>query len=348
METIEKLLSETIKGRKTVLATVINTKGSTYRKQGAQMVINDKGIGYSQLSGGCIENNIIDKSLDVMNNQTDLDIGSYLNLSQPDPIFGFDKGCKGDMDILILDTKQLQPYLHTIYNSLNKNEMVLIGTIINHIDFRLVGQSFIKYENSDMKILNKSGLIDTKIKEALKNVEIKTGLYHDEKNKTDIFIQAFYPQKEIIVMGAGNDVFPILEIAKKLNFELRINDFRESLIKRFTNRCKEVNLLSNNIENVESYLKNMSKNTPVVIMSHNFSFDCLCLKSAINLGFKYIGVMGPRHRLNNLMTEIDSTETDSIRCPIGINIAAQTPEEIAISILGEIINYYNDQTNTWR
>lgn len=343
MKVVKRLLNENADNQDSILATIIDTKGSTYRKPGAQMIVNGLGEGFSQLSGGCIEIDLIERSLSLIENEKKIDIASYLNLTQPDPILGFDKGCKGDMHVLLLNTQSFASEIQDIYNALDRKEKVLLGTIIDSkINPSLIGESFIQYENREMKIFNGLVACDSIVKKSLKESIFNIGIYHDEKSEITTFVQSFYPAKEIIVIGAGNDVIPVVEISRKLSFEVSLVDFRPNLIHKFTGECKEINMLSRDFEEIDSFLQNKSRDIPVIIMSHDFIFDSLCLKSAMDLEFKYIGVMGPRTRLNNLLKETDSSEKGEIHCPIGLEIGAKTPEEIAISILSEIINYYSN------
>lgn len=342
MKVVERLLNEVTNNQASVLATIIGTKGSTYRKSGAKMVVNSSGEAFSQLSGGCIEFDLIERALSLIANEQKIDMASYLNLTQPDPILGFDKGCKGDMHVLLLNIKRFSSEIQHINAALDRKERVLLGTIIDSkANPALIGESFVKYENKEMKVLNNSVSFDPIIKEALKENIFNLGVYHDKNGEITTFTQVFYPAKEIIVVGAGNDVIPVVETAGNLSYQITLADFRPSLMHKFTGKCKEINVLLRDFEEIKSFLQNKSRDIPVIIMSHDFAFDSLCLKSAMDLEFKYIGVMGPRTRLHNLLKETNSSEKGKIHCPIGLEIGAKTPEEIAISILSEIIKYYS-------
>ncbi|KIQ78523.1 hypothetical protein RW25_27730 [Bacillus sp. L_1B0_8] len=342
MEIVKRLLNEEMNNQVSVLATITGTKGSTYRKSGAKMVVNSSGEVFGQLSGGCIEVDLIERSLALIENKHKIDMTSYLNLTQPDPILGFDKGCKGDMHVLLLNIKRFSSEIQYINNALDRKERVLLGTIIDSKTMpSLIGESYVKYENKEFKVLNDSLSLDPILKETLKESMLNTGVYHDKNNEITTFTQVFYPAKDIIIVGAGNDVIPVVKMARNLSYQITLADFRPSLIHKFTGKCEEINILPRDLEEVKSFFQSKSRNIPIIIMSHDFAFDSLCLKSAMDLEFKYIGVMGPRTRLHNLLKETNSSEKGKIHCPIGLEIGAQTPDEIAISILSEIINYYS-------
>ena len=159
-----------------------------------------------------------------------------------------------------------------------------------------------------------------------------------------VFIEPFTAKRELIICGAGHIALPLSVIGKILNFKVTIIDDRKNLAnkRRFPHVDKIV--LGNHAEKLAQVPIN--ENTYIMIVTQGNEFDFECLKTVVASEAGYIGVISSQakrikffHRLKEM--GISDQYLNRIKIPAGIDIGAQTPEEIAISILAEIVTEYN-------
>lgn len=157
-----------------------------------------------------------------------------------------------------------------------------------------------------------------------------------------IFIDPIYPQTHLIILGGGHIALPLVKLGKFMNFQVTVADDRPSFAnsKRF---AEADNVICDNFEKVFQRLS-IDSNTFVVIVTRGHRYDQLCLEEALNSAVKpaYIGMIGSRRKVTTIMNTLQENGIpeevlDSIYAPIGLDIGAQTPEEIALSILAEMV-----------
>lgn len=214
-------------------------------------------------------------------------------------------------------------------------------------------------------LLNKDGLVAgsigggtiearviEEVKEALKKGKGKLVTYHLTKEESTldegaicggnmkVFIDILQPKEEMLIFGAGHIAVCVSKLAKMVGFKVTIIDDR----KEFANqeRFPEADeIIAEEIENALTHIK-ITPSTYIIIVTRGHSKDREALNSIIRSGAAYIGMIGSREKnatvFQQLMKNgISQEEIDKVHAPIGIDINAQTPEEIAVSIMAEII-----------
>jgi xanthine/CO dehydrogenase XdhC/CoxF family maturation factor len=143
------------------------------------------------------------------------------------------------------------------------------------------------------------------------------------------------------VVGAGNDAIPLMQIADTIGWEVRVVDGRGTHAKpeRFVSACQ---VLVSRPEKVLEQIP-IDDQTVFVLMTHNYNYDLAMLKSLLQRKVRYIGVLGPKKKLDRMLTEmrdegmqLSGEQLNTIYGPVGLEIGAETAEEIAISIIAEI------------
>jgi len=155
-----------------------------------------------------------------------------------------------------------------------------------------------------------------------------------------IFIDILQPKEEVLIFGAGHIAVCLSKLAKMVGFKVTIIDDREE----FANRARFPEVDRIIIEEAGKALTNVkvTSSTYVVIVTKGHLQDEEALFSVINLGVGYIGMIGSSKKNATVFQRltkkgISQEELDRVHTPIGIEINAQTPEEIAVSIMAEII-----------
>lgn len=164
--------------------------------------------------------------------------------------------------------------------------------------------------------------------------------------EVEVFIEVFKKRAKLVLIGGGHVNFAIYNFAKHLHFDMVIIDDREEWAN--TERFPEAEVIVDNISRaLDGY--STDQNTFIVIATRGHLFDREALKIAINKTAKYIGMIGSRKKVKETFEAlkkegIEQEKLNRVYSPIGLDLGAETPEEIAISILAEILKVKNNAT----
>ncbi|WP_332697895.1 XdhC family protein [Halalkalibacter lacteus] len=322
-----------------VLATINDVEGSSYRKEGTMMLYVEDGTKIGLLSGGCLENDLTVRADEVIKEKTSRTI-VYDMKSEDDLAFGQGSGCNGTISVLLelVDTK-LEKHLKKVENYLKQGISVLhvkrlseFGTVLDYIfitqDQKAFGEWCGEYPAELTQLFSKC----------------KKSISYLENVPDRYFIQVFKPKPRLIIFGAGPDVRPLVSFANKTGFTIIIADWRPAY-------CNETYFpdATDIILNPCSFLSNFSfsLNDSVIIMTHSFQKDQEILNTLFQKRVNYLGVLGPRKRTYRLLDGRDIP--DWLHSPVGLPIGAEGPEEIAVSILADVIKAVRkrDQHDFW-
>jgi xanthine dehydrogenase accessory factor len=155
------------------------------------------------------------------------------------------------------------------------------------------------------------------------------------------FIEYIKPPISLVIIGAGNDVVPLVDMAAIMGWDVTVVDGRSNYTKpeRFTTSCTVI------LSKPENLLQKISidSQTAFVLITHNYHYDMAMLGELLKKEVHYIGVLGPKSKLDRMLKElqqngisITAEQLSVIYGPVGMEIGAETPEEIALAILAEI------------
>ena len=333
-------------GKKTALATVVHVDGSSYRRPGARMLITEDGQITGSISGGCLEGDALRKALLVMMQQKS-SLVTYDTNDEDDAKLGLGLGCNGIIQVLIepIDiTKPNNPiqFLKAISSNRQQNILITLFSLQNKREAQYGTCLLVAEDGSisgDISVLRNNLLEDAR--EALLNNHSFFKNYATENKDLTAFIELVNPPVSIVVIGAGNDVVPLVKMADILGWETTVVDGRPDQAKkeRFVAGCQ---VIVSKPENVLKQL-NIDDQTVFLLMTHNYNYDLAMLRVLLTKKVRYIGSLGPRKKLDRMLDELSEegiTVTDKQRAviygPVGLDIGADTPEEIALSVLAEI------------
>lgn len=161
------------------------------------------------------------------------------------------------------------------------------------------------------------------------------------ENKIEsILIEPFFPEPRLIILGGGHIAKPLSEFGTKVGFGVVVVDDRPFFANK--NRFPEAEVICDDFESSFKIL-NIKKSDFIVIVTRGHRHDGVCLRNALSFDSKYIGMIGSKRRVKGMMEELLSEGysqdiLDEIYSPIGLHIGAVTPDEIAVSIIAEIIS----------
>lgn len=330
-------------GKKCALATVVKVEGSSYRQPGARMLVTEDGELTGAISGGCLEGDALRKALLAINQQKNKLI-TYDTSNEDDVDFGVQLGCNGIVHILFeyIDVaKENNPIYFLQQLEEEPNDAVIMtlfsqdrqslqpGTIL--FDSAKTTTK-VDYPYAGLALESKKALNDKTSR--IKNVVI-------EKISYQALIECIAPPVSLVICGAGNDVKPLVEMASILGWETIVADGRatHATARRFP-KAKAVYMAR-----PEEVVGNtvINKSTFFVLMTHNYKYDLAVLKLLVPTDCSYIGILGPKTKLNRMLVDLNEDgvlltqkQLSSIYGPIGLDIGAETSEEIAVAVVSEI------------
>jgi xanthine dehydrogenase accessory factor len=320
MEDIYSILDVIDRPGGKVLATIIDVEGSAYKREGSSMIFLEDGTQVGMISAGCLEEDLAIKAAEVLKKGTVATVHYDLS-EETDFTWGQGTGCNGLITILLesiddrltTDLKKLKRYLTS-----NIPVLVLkkIGDLGEYLFLPREGEPF-GWWNDDLP-------------EDL--YEARSGMIQEQS----IYYHLYLPKPRLIVFGAGPDVKPLVTLAAKTGFSVLLCDWRSGF-------CRKENFPEADRHIVgfprEIHAKlNFLSTDFIVIASHHFQRDQEFLLNLSEKKVRYVGVLGPRERTKRLLRKQEIP--DWIRSPVGLPIGAKGPEEIAISIIAELIDVW--------
>lgn len=340
-------------GKKSALATVVKVEGSSYRQPGARMLVTEDGFLTGAISGGCLEGDALRKALLSIHQQQNKLI-TYNTTNDEDAEVGLQLGCNGIVHILfeyIDETIENNP-IRLLQQLQAERKPAVIGTLFSlQKQARQDGTTLFYRENSDPLYSDNSTF--ELLSDAKKVLENKLTILKklNENNNSEALIEYITPPVSLVIAGAGNDVQPLAKMAEIAGWEITIAEGRatHATRKRFP-EAKQiwVGKPEQVFENI-----NIDHQTYFVLITHNYQYDLAMLKLLLQTDCSYIGILGPKTKLNRMFDDLLSegikvTEEQLKRIygPIGLDIGAETSEEIALSIVAEIKAMMSGKTGT--
>ena len=331
-----------------ILATVVHVEGSSYRRAGARMLVDEYGNITGAISGGCLEGDALRKALYALDRQENK-LVTYDTSDEDDAIIGAQLGCNGIIQVLfepidytdrhnpcaLLQTaiEQEVPVAISIVFDLDKSQNQLGTSLIANESQAVLGKQI---QGNLHKVLL------TKSMEVIEGGNSCFGKIETAENTNFVFIQLHQPPVKLILVGAGNDAQILAQQADILGWDVIVTDGRPTHAnkERFVGSCQVI------VTKPEETLKNINidNRTCFVLMSHNYNYDLSVLKLLLgNPETPYIGILGPLKKYERMLNEladegIEVSKEDlyKIHAPIGLEIGAETPAEIGLSVLAEI------------
>lgn len=338
-EIIQAYSKATAAGKKTALATVVHVEGSSYRRPGARMLITDDGQLTGAISGGCLEGDALKKALLVINQQKNR-LVKYDTTDEDDAQLGVQLGCNGIVHILFepLDAGKDNPVtLLKQLISVRKNAVMV--TAFSFDEKQQPGTCFLYRDNTLYSVNDDHENIKAGIAAAFETQASSVKTFEKENNTVTVFYEFIKPSIAVVIAGAGNDVIPFTEIAHTLGWKVTVADGRPShaTTLRFP-KADEV-IVAKPAELTERI--DIDAQTVFVLMTHNYNYDIALLSLLAEKQVSYIGILGPKKKMERMLNELAEkgkaiTNVHNIYSPVGLDLGAETPEEIALSIVAEI------------
>lgn len=327
-----------------ILATVIDVIGSGYRRPGARMLIDENGYSIGTVSGGCLEADVLERAKKVLQTGKPIVI-TYDTTQDENSVFGLSMGCRGIVRILLEPFAKDNLLINKFQEVFMNRKRIFVGTIVSSNDESATGGRIFYSKNDNFRFVNASEILETfeELKADIQSFferdsvseirEYKTGA-----NTFEIFFENINPPLNLLLFGVGYDALPLINFAKEIGWRVTAIDHRPAFAN--VERLPEADeIIVSNSENLSGDFF-QDENSVGVIMTHNYERDRNILRRLLNSKCVYVGALGPKKRTEKLLEEIGEKFSDEqlskLHAPIGLDIGANSPEAIALSIAAEI------------
>jgi xanthine/CO dehydrogenase XdhC/CoxF family maturation factor len=312
------------------LATVLKVSGSAYRREGGRMLVSKGGEYFGRISGGCLEGSALKLSQQVIYSGK-CKVVEYDTTSDEKGSLGAALGCKGIIEVLFerIDPGESDNFFETLKMEQGNRSPFFIFTEVD--DSRKPATLLRKISTHYKEIVKDSAF------EVKQNIE--KSLDEDFGSKASLrennyqLLEKIIPTWNLFIFGNGRDIYPIANLSHFVGMNPIIIGNLKGINK------KKLPATSSYFSYSEKEKLELDLYSVAIIMNHSMERDSDVLSYLINhrTRIKYIGLLGPRSKYEEIIGESDEqVEFNNVFAPVGIDIGAVTPDEIALSIISEI------------
>jgi xanthine dehydrogenase accessory factor len=293
-----------------VLATLTAVEGSSYRRPGARMLITTGGVHIGSISGGCLEEDLILRSRRVASSGA-AELVVYDTTAENDVVWGVGLGCRGVVRILLEPVAPHPEWAAAVAENLRAGRATDLVVV---------------WDNAD-------GPVGTRLRDDPRAGRQGSG--------PGVFRERIKPPPALTIFGAGDDAQPLARMALELGWRVTVADPRPALPteERFPGVFALVLGPADELVARAAPLPG----SLAVVMTHHYRHDVPILGHLLPLSLAYLGLLGPKRRAEKILSEIGENGLvvtpamrSRLRAPVGLDLGADAPEEVALSILAEM------------
>lgn len=322
-------------GQRAAVATVVRVHGSAYRREGARMLVRPDGTYECALSGGCLEPAVADAASRVLATGEPAIVTYDL---ADDSVWGLNIGCSGAVDIRIERLDEADAVTAAWLHAIGHGEAAVLVTPLDGAS----GRRVVLASGAPVGRLSDAGLeqaADARARDRLAGGHERSVAEH--VHDAELFFEVTLPPPSLVLFGAGHDAVPLARQAWALGFIVTVADPRRAFLT--PDHFPGARLVETPFDRLAEAVP-LGSDAFAVVMSHHTERDRQALWHCLQAGPRYIGVLGPRVRYERLLSDLRTEGCvppvdvlSRVHSPIGLALGAETPDEVALSILGEIV-----------
>ena len=330
-------------GKPCVLATVVRTKGSTPQKAGAMLLVKDDGSGLGTLGGGCVEGDIWFAAKEMLRQGGGPEFKDYYlneDIAARDGLV-----CGGTMYFYLEPLRRMEDFLplgDEILEAYDGGEPVGLATVVNSPSHpqRLGAKLLLRADGTVSGSLGTAELDEAALEAAHRIAQIGNTESISTEDGTELFVEGFTTPPTLVMVGGGHVGKATADLANNLGYRVYLVDDRPE----FCNEDRFPYAERTVVTPYDQWSDHLSinVNSYVVVATRGHRYDDMALESALKTRARYVGLLGSRRKTlmiyRRLIEQgVTKERIKEVYAPIGLNIGALTPEEIAVSIMSEII-----------
>ncbi len=330
---LDRVLRLARAGRPAVIAIVTRIHGSAYRRPGAKLLIEEDGSSTGGVSGGCLEEDVRQIGLQVLASGLSRQL-HYETGDDETKVWGLGLGCDGEVDIAVVPiTAEAALGTWARVRDLLEGERAFALSVTAEDGGR-----------GGAVVIGESGRLAGRLDDATADAEVdalaaaalraQRSSLHPAGPRT-VFTEVLLPPPHVLVCGAGDDARPLVALAAALGFRVIVADHRAAYLtaERFPEARKLLSLGPDD----ESAELPADRRTCAVVMTHSLKRDSAWVRRLSATDVPYVGVLGPRARMEKMLAELRPRDRQRIFGPVGLDLGADGPEQVALSILAEVL-----------
>lgn len=364
------------RGEPMALATVVGVKGSTYRREGARLLVPAEGRPVGTISGGCLEGEVREVAAEVMRQDRPRLLRFDLT-ADDEAVWGWGLGCNGVVDVFVEPAGRAAEMAGALRRAVDERRELVATTVLGpdhdvpgdpdgrdghsagggdgHRAGGAAGGLPEGIEPGARMLVHPGGGTEGSLGHPGLDAEaagLALAALDAERSGTAgvrgvrIFLEVLTPPIRLLVCGAGHDARPLVRFAADLGWRVEVADDREAFLK--PSRFPEAAGFVRTEPAAAATAAGVDGRTHVVVMSHNFLRDRDYLRSFLGSPAPYIGMLGPNARLVRILDSLrqegfepDPADLQAVHGPAGLDLGAEGPEEVAWAITGEILAIHN-------
>lgn len=345
-ELYEEIRQRVARGETVALATVAATRGSTPQKAGARMIIYPDGRTAGSVGGGCVEAEVWQETRKVFR-AAQPRLGSFVLADDPDHPGG--DVCGGTMEIM-MDLWQPVPrdmeILERIHTAQQEHRAVAVAVLLS-VDGELAARP------GDKLLVDESGVVCGDLEldgatqevvaaamDALHGGTFGVRMFRAGEAAARVLIDPILPSPTLLIAGAGHIASALVKLGRLLDFRVVVLDDRPMFANRERFPEADEVIAADFRETLSRYP--ITQSTYIVLVTRGHEHDEECLRVVLHSPARYIGMIGSKRRVMVVFERVlrdgyDPELLARVHAPIGLDIGAVTPAEIAVAIMAEII-----------
>lgn len=334
------------------VATVVRVAGSGYRQAGARMLFGADGERVGMLSAGCFD--LDDRARAVMRTGR-ASRHRYDTTAPADAVIGSGSGCQGVIDVLLapVDDGHRPTLRECLEPPLRHGRPAALATVVEPPDADparapLGARLLVTADGPVTGSLGGAGLdaaVERDARSLLGSERVTVGRYPAGAGTAQVMIEGLAPPRRLAVFGAGDDAVPLAAIGAQAGLTVTLIDHRPAYADPQRHPAAAAVLLDADPAGAVRRIA-PGPRTACVLATHDYLRDAAILAALKQTRAGYVGVIGPRSRAERLIAESgwDAGDADRLYCPAGLDVGAQTPAEIALSVVAEILGALSART----
>lgn len=291
-----------------VLATLVQVRGSSYRRPGARLFLTADGRRIGSISGGCLEEDVLARAQRVRESGL-AEAVIYDTTRENDQIWGVGLGCHGVVRVLLERIQEPPEWARQLAANLHTRHPTRLA---------------VRHDGGDGR-------------------DWGTTLAGKAIPSTDahVFVHTIAPPRALVIFGAGDDVMPLVSLAKELGWHVTVADPRTDFASATRFPTADARVVAPADQLVERV--NPDPAALAVVMTHHYVHDVPLLRGLLARPLAYLGLLGPKKRAEKILADlgregvtISHPERARLHAPVGLDLGAETPAEVALAIVAEM------------